>query len=175
MTFKRFFIGITIVFASIWGLIILSNWLYGQFRAKELSMVAQLDALNLALIDTLPPPPEVTELKRSSNGISGSTNVHGRVLIVQYKASDTANDVAGYYQRFFTTQGWTQTPYGEDALYIRDTACVEIHTFVFDTREFWLIIWHDVAKQSIRPLLPPRFWLEIYDFGETQIYTCPQT
>lgn len=177
MALKRFLVGIAILLGGSCALINLSKWLYDQFRAKELTTVDEFDALNLAVLNTLPPPLEVAELDRSSNGITGPTNVHGRVLIVKYKVSGPTYDVAGYYQNLFKTLGWIPTPVGEvvTTIYIHDTTCADVYIFSSDIQEYWLIIWQDFAKQTFSPPLPPKFWLEIYEFGETQIYTCPRT
>ncbi len=173
MILKRLLVVVVGVIVSLCASTYLSGLLYRQFRAEELATTEKFDALNMEVFNALPPPPGVVELDRSSNGITSQASDHGRMLIVQYKASDKAYDVAGYYQNLFKIQGWTPTKIYSETLYIRDTTCIRIYNIGNNTREYWLEIWHDFAKQAFSPPLPPKLWLEIYEFGETYIYTCP--
>jgi len=150
------------------------------FREQELTAIPYFDALNRDVLSELPLPPEGVQLiSQGTGGILSPTNLHGRRMVLRYEIvsidNRTAQDILTYYTDWLTPNGWefSSSSFGENAaLYWRDTACIEIFVLLA-AREIDIDIWNDFLAQDFSPVLPPTDSLRLYDYGETDILTCP--
>lgn len=157
---------------SLWGIFL---YPYRSFRAQEIETLPSYDALNDAVLKELPEPPEGVELKsKGSGGIVGPSNMHGRILRLTFSIVNTRPyDIYTYYENALATKGWANVYRGE-IIYYRNTSCIKIK--VYDSqflKEYYISIWQDFSAQDFSPALPPLWLLRFYDFGETDILTCP--
>jgi len=148
---------------------------YKVFRAQEIKAISQYDALNDTIVQGLPKPPEGTEL--ISNGVGGilsPSSEHGRLLRLTYSIGNLyPADIFAHYENALVLQGWQQLYFGE-IIYFRNTSCIKINAYNSQhLKEYYISIWHDFTRQSFSPSLPPMWVLRFFDFGETDILTCP--
>lgn len=151
------------------------------FRAQELESIQYFDALNMSTLGELPNPSADVELiSQGTGGILSPTNVHGRVLRLRYSIDPNSTltpvSILEHYRRALIPKGWNESPLSlgdeESRLYTRGTACIEI-VILFQAREYDIDIWHDFLSQEFSPTLPPLDMLHSYDYGKTDILTCP--
>lgn len=147
------------------------------FRTQEVNSIQKFDALNNDVLSELPEPPDGVELTSSgTGGILSPTNVHGRRLRLEYSFNvDIAPDnILTLYEIELEQNGWSGPSYVGDlsVIYYRDSSCVAI-TMISLVRKYYIEIWRDFLSQSFSPTLPPSWLLNMHDYGETDILTCP--
>jgi len=148
------------------------------FRTQEVNSIQQFDDLNDAVLSELPEPPDGVELISSgTGGILSPTNVHGRRLRLEYSVNVniTLDNILTLYEIDLEQNGWHGLPsYRSDrsVIYYRDSSCVEI-IMISLVRKYYVEIWHDFLSQRFSPTLPPSWLLNMHDYGETDMLTCP--
>ena len=151
--------------------------LYENFRSEERNSLIRYDALNAAVLDKLPVPSGAKQISKGSGGITGPTNVHGRMIVIEMVITNATYDaLSSFYERNLLSLGWRR--YDSNISFVqtffRDKSCVSFLLHREDVSRYMIQIWHSFLGWEFSPKLPPLWLLNIRDYGETDILTCPR-
>jgi len=152
------------------------SW-YESFRSEERNSLIRYDALNAAVLDKLPVPPSAKQIIKGSGGIISPTNVHGRILVVEMATTNaTYHDLSSFYEKNLLSSGWQKhdSNFSFAQLFVRDKSCVRFTIPHEDVSQYMIQIWHSFLGWEFSPNLPPLWLLNIRDYGETDLLTCPR-
>ncbi len=147
---------------------------------------SMFDELNNATLAQFPPPNGVVETDHSINGEVAGSQELGRTLVVDYKitnyTSTSVTEIETYYINLLSSKGWRPTEIqdvsGGILNYYKGSGCISVlanpsppAVSGYDT--YAINIWYDYYSQSFSPPKPNLQLLELLNFGQLVIDTCP--
>jgi hypothetical protein len=155
----------------------LNNW-YQQVQLEMPAVKQKLIALNHATLSQIPLADGVIETHREDWGIN-TKSTYGIGTMAKYQINNPELDIQAYYRSTLEQLGWTFSwrSSSEDAptlQYHSGSTCLAISSSQYgDLKgQFTIYVFQDFSAQSFSPKLPPLWYLNYQNFGETSIMTC---
>lgn len=168
--------------ACIWNLAPIMSYYSNNNWGREVSM---FDALNEKTLSEFPPPNGVVEVDRRTTGLNQVQEL-GRTSAINYKITNYTNSsvmqIENYYFSQLASRGWKPVGIQDEVNgnfgYFKDTGCLRLRfypspKYVRGNDQYRLKIWYDYYGQSFSPPKPNLQLLELINFGQLVIDSCP--